>query len=99
VFVQSRKFGIEGLIRTGDLGDDVWRYDAKSQCIVGQRSGTSIHLGQAMKVRIVSVNVPARQLNVLPSEPLVKEHRRGKKSKSAKKYRNNHTQRRLKRRK
>ncbi len=72
VFVQSRKFGIEGLIQMVDLGADVWKYNAKAHCIVGQRSGTSIHLGQAMKVRIVSVNVPARQLNVSPVEPLAR---------------------------
>jgi len=64
VFVQSRKFGIEGLIRMSDLGQDYWKYNTKAQCIVGQRSGCSIRLGQAIKVCIVSVNVPARQLNV-----------------------------------
>ena len=69
VFVQSRKFGIEGLIRMADLGPDRWRYNAKAQCIVGRRSGRTIHLGQPMKVRIVSVNIPARQLNVAPVEP------------------------------
>ncbi|GAH34968.1 unnamed protein product, partial [marine sediment metagenome] len=47
VFVQSRKFGIEGLIQMGDLGPDEWKYSPKTQCIVGQRCGRSIHLGQA----------------------------------------------------
>ena len=99
LFVQSRKFGIEGLIRMGDLGVDVWRYNAKAYCIVGQRSGTSIHLGQAMKVRIVSVNVPARQLNVTPAEPLVKPSEQEKKKRTTRKSKKHHTQRRLKRRK
>ena len=72
VFVQSKKYGIEGLIRMADLGPDEWKYNAKAQCIVGERSGCSIRLGQAVKVRIVSVNVPARQLNVCPAEPLAK---------------------------
>jgi len=71
VFVQSLKFGIEGLIQMTDLGDDEWKYNQKTQCILGQRSGTSVHLGQPIKVRIVSVNVGARQLNVTPAEPLV----------------------------
>ncbi len=70
VFVQSRKFGIEGLIRMADLGPDVWKYNLKTQCIVGQRCGASVRLGQPIKVRIVSVNVPARQLNVSLAEPL-----------------------------
>ena len=70
VFVQSRKFGVDGLIKMADLGPDVWKYNQKNQCIVGQRSGCTIHLGRAVKVRIVSVNVPARQMNVSPAEPL-----------------------------
>ena len=71
VFVQSRKLGIEGLIQMADLGQDQWKYNIKTQCILGQYTGLSIRLGQAMKVRIISVNVPARQLNVSPLEPLI----------------------------
>ncbi len=70
VFVQSRKLGIEGLIQMVDLGPDQWKYDARVQCVVGLHTGLSIRLGQAIKVRIVSVNVPARQLNLAPIEPL-----------------------------
>ena len=85
VFVQCKKFGIEGLIRMGDLGPDHWDYDMKAQCIVGGRSGRSIRLGQPMKVRIVSVNVPARQLNVTPAEPLAEEPRQPRRDKTRKK--------------
>jgi ribonuclease R len=70
VFVQSRKFGIEGLIKLEDLGPDRWQYDKPSQCLIGERSGQTVHLGQPLHVRIVSVNVPGRQLNVAPVEPL-----------------------------
>jgi len=73
VFVQCRKFGIEGLIRMAALGPDQWSYNDKTHCITGERSGRSIHLGRAIKVIIVSVNVPARQLDVRPVEPLAKE--------------------------
>jgi ribonuclease R len=82
VFVQCRKFGIEGLIRMDALGQDQWKYNEKTQSIVGERSGRNIRLGQAMKVRIISVNIPARQLNVTPAESLAQEpkqsHRRKK---------------------
>jgi len=71
VFVQCQRFGIEGLIGLEDLGLDEWKYSAKSQTVVGRYSGKSVHLGRPMKVRIVSVNVPARRLNVTPTEPLV----------------------------
>jgi len=85
VFVQSRKFGIEGLIRMADLGADDWKYNARAQCIDGQHSGSNIRLGQAIKVRIVSVNVPARQLNVAPVELLTDSAKKIKKSKVGRK--------------
>jgi ribonuclease R len=75
VFVQCKKFGIEGLIEPGDLGMDEWRFIEKSQAVVGRHSGKSVHLGQSMKVRIVSVNVAGRQLFVAPAEPLVEERK------------------------
>lgn len=90
VFVQSRRFGIEGLIQMSDLEGDAWKFNQKAQCIVGQRSGYTIRMGQAVKVRIVSVNVPARQLNLVPVKPLVtpaaekRKDRRLKKSRRAK---------------
>ncbi len=84
VFVQSKKYGIEGLIRMEDLGPDTWKLDEKIQRIVGERSGAGIHLGQTIKVRIVSVNVHARQLNVTPAEPLAKEPAKRSKNKPGK---------------
>jgi len=76
IFVQCTKFGIEGLVEFGDLGLDEWKYDNRTQAVVGLHSGKSVHLGQDMKVTIVSVNVPARQLNLAPVEPLVDSRQR-----------------------
>ena len=84
VFVQCLKYGIEGLVRTGDLGADEWKFEPKAHCITGIRSGCTIRLGQAMKVRIVSVNVPARQLNVIPAEDVIGKGKRSAAAKKAK---------------
>jgi len=70
VFAQSQKFGIEGLIRLEDLGPDHWQYNQKAQCVMGRTSGQAIRLGQSIRVHVASVNVPARQLNLTPVEPL-----------------------------
>ena len=70
VFVQSEKFGIEGLIKTEDLGPDRWQFNRFAQCIMGERSGETVRLGRPIRARIVAVNVPARQLNLVPVEPL-----------------------------
>jgi ribonuclease R len=85
VFAQSIRYGVEGLVRIEDLGADRWQYDSKAQCIVGERSGHNIRLGQTLKVRIVAVNVPARQLDVVPVESLVPASRPRKQGKIQKK--------------
>jgi len=72
IFVRSKRFGIEGLIPLAELGSDVWQYNQKFHCIVGQRSGITMTLGKALKAKIISVNIPARQLNLAPAEPLIK---------------------------
>jgi len=72
VFVQCTKFGIEGMIEPGDLGLDEWKFDARAQAVIGKWSGESVHLGQPMKVKIAAVNLPSRQLFLMPAEPLVK---------------------------
>jgi len=73
VFVQSRKYGIDGLVRMPELGPDDWKFNQKTHSVLGQRSGKSVSLGQAMKVRIISVDVPGRQLNVSPVELLCEQ--------------------------
>jgi ribonuclease R len=92
IFVQSRKLGIEGLVQLADLGPDQWQYNPKHGSIVGRHSGRIVCLGQPMKVRIVSVNVAARQLNVTPvlailegglhpSRPQLRPKEKGKRAK------------------
>ena len=93
VFAQSKKYGIEGLIQMSDLGPGQWNFNKRTQSIVGQK-GRNIRLGQSMKVRIVSINVPSRQLNLAPVKPLVTpaaettKGKAAKKSKKAKRMRN-----------
>lgn len=76
VFVQSNKYGIEGLVQMADLGPDEWRYNPKTSSVIGLNSGYALFLGRPIKVRIISTNISARQLNVAPVEPLVEPQRR-----------------------
>jgi len=94
VFVQSKKFGIEGLISMADLGRDEFKYNQKAQCIVGLYSGSTVRLGQAIKVRIVSVNIGARQLNLCPVKSLKTAAKKKKKSKPAKNSKKDRTHKR-----
>ena len=70
VFVQCRKFGIEGLIKLEDLGPDSWQFNKQAQCLMGERSGQVVRVGQPIHVHIIAVNVPGRQLSLAPVEPL-----------------------------
>jgi len=86
VFARSNKYGVEGLIRYQDLGSDSFRFSQKTQSFVCQRTGFTIRLGIPVKVRILSVNIPARQLNICPVEPFVKPEEKtiGKKRRTRK---------------
>ena len=64
VFVQCVQYGVDGLIRFGDLPDDWWEIDARSGSAVGERSGLRITLGDVVEVAIIAVNVPARQMDL-----------------------------------
>ncbi len=61
------------------------------ESMLGVNSGCSIRLGQKMKVCIDSVNVPGRQLNVSPTEPLIKKSTRKKKTKTIKRTKTRRT--------
>ncbi|MGD0078513.1 MAG: VacB/RNase II family 3'-5' exoribonuclease, partial [Sedimentisphaerales bacterium] len=98
IFVKSTRLGVEGLVQLTDLGADQWLYNPKAGCVVGRHTGMLINLGQPMKVRIVSVNIPARQLNVAPITPLVGIIGSPRKAKQPKKSGRRFSQRRGKRR-
>jgi ribonuclease R len=66
IFVQCLKFGVEGLIPLDMLTGDRFVYDHAAQCVHGARTGKIYHIGMPLTVRIVSVNIAARQLNVAP---------------------------------
>jgi ribonuclease R len=82
IFVQCTKFGIEGLIPLELLGKDRFVYDHRAQCVYGMRSGRTFHIGMPLTVRIVSVNIAARQLNVVPIEKTAARTNHKKKTKN-----------------
>ncbi len=70
VFVQLVRYRVEGLIRFADLPDDWWDVKPRAGCVVGQRSGVRIAIGDPVAVEIASVNLAARELDlVLAPEP------------------------------
>lgn len=74
LFVQFPRFLVEGLLRLEDLGGEVWAVDAARGRAVGEGSGRTVRLGDALRVRIAAVDVARRHLDLalageLPAAP------------------------------
>ena len=84
LFVQLPRYGVEGLIRMQDLGDDWWEVNARNGEIRGERTGKRYRIGDAVTVRITSVDLARRQLNLQPDRRAENEGKGGQKSKRRK---------------
>ncbi len=71
VFVQCLKYGIEGFVQSEDLGKDQWRFFEETRSLIGKRSGYRVHIGQTITVKIIQVNMALRELDVVPTEPVI----------------------------
>ncbi|HUT57051.1 MAG TPA: ribonuclease R [Phycisphaerae bacterium] len=76
IFVQLRRFLIDGLVRLEDLGDDWWDVDAKRGEVRGEVGGRRFRIGDLMSVRVAAVDVARRQLNLVPARDLSKPARK-----------------------
>jgi ribonuclease R len=83
IFVQIQQYLIDGLIRYEDLLDDWWDVDERAGKIRGQRTGIRIGIGDAVKVLVVQVDLPRRELQLAIAEA----PRRGRDEEQAKSHR------------
>jgi len=75
IFVQISEYLIDGLIRYEDLMDDWWDVDERSGQVRGQRTGTKIGIGDVVRVTVVQVDVPRRELNLAVAELMARAGR------------------------
>ena len=78
VFVEISRFGAEGLVRLEALGDDWWEVNARYGQIHGERTGRTYRIGDVMPIRIVSVDVVHRQMELTPAAPAPAAAAKGK---------------------
>ncbi len=86
VFARIDKYLVEGLIKAVDLpippgkkGPPRWKIDPRSGALVDERSGRSYRLGDRVKLVVSSVNLPARQMElVIPADDAKKRAGIGK---------------------
>ena len=82
LFVQITELMTDGLVHVTSLANDYYKYDAGSQRLVGERSGRTYSLGEAMRVRVHKVDMETRKIDFRPIEVESPESRRGARSNS-----------------
>jgi ribonuclease R len=80
VFVQIDQYLAEGLVKTEDLptgsdrpGSGRWKIDPKSGALVEQSTGRSFNIGDRIGCIVASVDLPARQMELLIADPTSRE--------------------------
>jgi len=67
-FVENPALLIDGLVPIASLTDDHYTFDRKRWALVGRRSKKVLRVGTTLDVRIAAVNIPKRQLDLVPVE-------------------------------
>lgn len=65
LFVRINEYQIDGLVHITSLGNDYYRYDELKQCLVGESSGVNYRLGDPVKIKVVSVNLDDRKIDLM----------------------------------
>jgi len=66
VFVQLNELQIDGLVHVTSLVNDYYHFEPGSQQLVGERSGKTYSLGQAMRVQVHKVDMETRRIDFRP---------------------------------
>ncbi|MBM7582686.1 ribonuclease R [Caldicoprobacter guelmensis] len=54
---------VEGLVHISTMDDDYYVYDEKHYCLIGQRTGRIYRLGDAVRIRVVGVDLASRNID------------------------------------
>ena len=75
-FVELDDTPVEGFVRLSNWIDDDFELDASGVRLVGRRTRRRFSLGDALKVMVARVDVPARECDLAIEEPTRRHHRR-----------------------
>jgi ribonuclease R len=64
LFVELHELLVQGLVHVRDLDDDYYLFDEKQYALRGRSRGRQYRLGDAVRVRALSVNPETRELNL-----------------------------------
>lgn len=63
VYVELDATHIEGMVSTRDMTDDVYSFDEENYALCGRRTGRVLTLGDKVKIRVKSADLPRKQLD------------------------------------
>ena len=69
VFVLLDDVHIEGLLHISELGKDYFHFDMQRQAIVGEKSGMTFKLGDALAVKVVRADLESAKIDFVLSAP------------------------------
>lgn len=87
MFVRLDKLFIDGLVHISSLGSDYYLYDNMRQRLVGEASGQVYQIGDSLTVKVASVNLDDRQIDLMLDGEKPRGSRRGKAKSSSDKGR------------
>lgn len=82
LFVRLNDLFIDGLVHISTLGSDYFQYDPMRQRLIGEHSGQIYQIGDAVTVKVASVNLDDRQIDLLMVDEEGRSQRRKGRSKS-----------------
>jgi ribonuclease R len=65
LFVRINDYQIDGLVHITSLANDYYHYDQVKQCLVGESFGLHYRLGDAVKIKVVAVNLDERKIDLM----------------------------------
>jgi ribonuclease R len=68
LFVQIRELMVDGLVHVTNLPNDYYHHDTGRQRMVGERTGRTFSLGEAMRVLVQRVDMERRRIDFRPAE-------------------------------
>jgi ribonuclease R len=63
-FVRIIEIGAEGMVRLSSIEDDYFHADVEKHVIIGRKSGRKLHLGEKVKVQVVSVSIENGEIDL-----------------------------------
>ncbi len=71
-FAQAEQWPVEGMVHISTLTEDYYYYEEATHSLIGRRTKKRYRLGDKVRVQVVRVDVPRRQLDFRVAQPAAK---------------------------